>query len=187
MNETTRNASQKKPARERKPTHPLASAPRQPLTSEAWKEFADHLMTALIGLEEDEYLILQVKGSNRYVQFMDQGRYGMRMETVSDYYLPEDDHLTEEDYRLLMTLGWHAPTQVPGTAGHDPDGSPNYYLDLAHPVPIPDMAVMAVMTLANVHGAGHPGGLQYDARSTEGMSIRFPHLPIRRRREEARA
>ena len=47
---------------------------------------------------EGEYLILQVKGSNRYVQFMDQGRYGMRMETVSDYYLPEGDHLSEEDY-----------------------------------------------------------------------------------------
>lgn len=187
MTETTRNASQKKPARERKPTHPLASAPRQPLTSDAWKEFADRLVVALVGLEEDEYLILKVKDSDRYVQFMDQGRYGMRMETVSDYYLPEGDHLTEEDYRYLMKLGWHAPTLLPGTSGHESDGSPNYYLDLAHPLPIQDIAVMAVLTLVNVHNAGHPGALEYDARSTGGMSIRFPHLPIRRRAEEARA
>lgn len=187
MTETTRNASQKKPAPEREPEHPLASAPRQLPASEAWREFADHLMAALIGLEEDEYLILGVKDSCRYVQFMDQGRYGMRMESVSDYYLPEDEHLAEEDYQFLMKLGWHAPTQVPGTAGHDPDGSPNYYLDLAHPVPIPDMAVMAVLTLANVHNVAHPGGLEYAARSTGGTSIRFPHLPIRRRAEEARA
>lgn len=187
MTEMTPNTREKKPARERKPTHPLASAPRQSPASDAWKEFANHLVAALVGLEEDEYLILKVKDSHRYVQFMDQGRYGMRMESVSDYYLPEDDHLSEGDYDYLLKLGWHAPTQVPGTAGHDPDGSPNYYLDLAHPLPIPDMAVMAVLTLANVHNVGHPGGLEYDAQSTTGMSIRFPHLPIRRRAEEARA
>lgn len=181
MNETTPNVSQKKPARERKPTHPLASAPRQLPTSEAWKEFADRLMAALIGLEEDEYLILNVKGTSRFVQFMDQGQYGMRVESISDYYLPEDDHLSENDYQLLTKLGWHAPTQVPGTSGHDPDGSPNYYLELAHPLPIPDIAVMAVMTVANVHHASHPGELEYDAQSMDGTSIRFPHLSIRRR------
>lgn len=58
MTETTRNESRKKPLRQRKPTHPLASAPRQPLASEAWKEFADRLVGALIALGEDEYLIL---------------------------------------------------------------------------------------------------------------------------------
>ena len=35
--------------------------------------------------------------------------------------------------------------------------------------------------------AGHPGRLEYDARSIEGTSIRFPHLLIRRRAEEASA
>ena len=55
-------------------------------------------MVVLAALEEDEHLLLQVKGTNRYVQFMDQGGYGMRAETVSDYYLPEDEHLGEVDY-----------------------------------------------------------------------------------------
>ena len=95
---------------------------------------------ALAALEEDEHLLLQVKGTNRYVQFMDQGGYGMRAETVSDY-----------------------------------------YLDLARPLPLEDLAVMAVLTLIHVHRASHPGELEYEARSSEGMSIRFPHLIIRRR------
>lgn len=95
---------------------------------------------ALAALEEDEHLLLQVKGTNRYVQFMDQGGYGMRAETVSDY-----------------------------------------YLDLARPLPLEDVAVMAVLTLIHVHRASHPGELEYEARSSGGMSIRFPHLIIRRR------
>jgi hypothetical protein len=35
-------------------------------------------VVALAALEEDEHLLLQVKGTNRYVQFMDQGGYGTR-------------------------------------------------------------------------------------------------------------
>ena len=46
---------------------------------------------------------------------------------------------------------------------------------------------MAVITLANVYGAGHPGRLEYKAQSTGGESIRFPHLQIRRRAESVPA
>ena len=80
------------------------------------------------------------------MQFMDQGGFGMRVESVSDY-----------------------------------------YLDLARPMPLEDMAVLATLTLNHVHRASHPGELVYDARSTAGMSIRFPHLIIRRRAEAAEA
>jgi hypothetical protein len=165
---------------------PIHAAPKQDSSPEAWSRFADRLVNALVGLEEDEYLVLSLKGTNRYVQFMDQGAYGMRVEAVSDYYLPEDEHLTEKDYAALMKLGWNAPTNLPDQFGHKPDGSPNYFLDLARPVPYPDVAVLAILTLTNVHGATHPGQLEYDAKSTDGASIRFPHLPIRRRPAEAR-
>jgi hypothetical protein len=187
MTENTTKPRSRKPPRQAPGRSPIESAPRQPLATEAWKEFADRLVGALVALEEDEFLVIRVKGTNRYLQFMDQGNYGMRVETVSDYYLPEDDHLREEDYLLLMKLGWHAPTQVPGTSVEDIDGSPNYHLDLARPLPLQDVAMMAVMTLVHVHRAGHPGRLEYDARSIEGMSIRFPHLLIRRRAEETSA
>ena len=187
MTENTTKPKNRKPPRQAPERSPIESAPRQPHTTEAWKEFADRLVGALVALEEDEFLVIRVKGTSRYLQFMDQGSYGMRVEAVSDYYLPEDDHLREEDYHYLMKLGWHAPTQVPGTSGEDIDGSPNYYLDLARPLPLQDVAVMAVLTLIHVHRAGHPGRLEYDAWSMEGMSIRIPHLLIRRRAEEAGA
>jgi len=101
---------------------PIHAAPKQDSSREAWSRFADRLVNALIGLEEDEYLVLSIKGTNHYVQFMDQGAYGMRVETVSDYYLPEDEHLTEEDYAALMKMGWSAPTNLPDQFGHKPEG-----------------------------------------------------------------
>lgn len=181
MTENTTQPRERKAPRQRPARSPIESAPRQPAAEEAWTQFTGRLVMALAALEEDEHLLLQVKGTNRYVQFMDQGGYGMRAETVSDYYLPEGEHLGEADYRYLMKLGWHAPTLVPGTSVEGADGSPNYYLDLARPLPLDDVAVMAVLTLIHVHRASHPGELEYEARSSGGMSIRFPHLIIRRR------
>lgn len=179
----TKSKDRNPPPPQEEEKFPIHAAPRQAPTSEAWGQFTGRLAVALAALEEDEYLILKVKGTDRYVQFMDQGGYGMRVESVSDYYLDDDEHLGEDDYRFLMELGWHAPTQVPGTKGDDTDGSPNYYVDLARPLPLDDIAVMAALTLANVHGARHPGELEYDSQSREGMSIRFPHLIIRRPKE----
>jgi hypothetical protein len=159
----------------------LEGAPRQPAAEEAWKDFTLRLAAALAALEEDEYLLLQVKGTSRYVQLMDQGAFGLRVESVSDYYLPEGEHLGVEDLRTLLGLGWRAPTQVPGTSREDADGSPNYHIDLARPVPLEEVAAVVVLTLRHVHRAGHPGMLEYEARSTGGVSIRFPQLMVRRR------
>ena len=182
---TTQPRSRPAPGGREKPRSPIHGAPRQRPARDAWKAFADRLVPALVGLEEDEYLVLAIKNSNRFVQFMDQGRYGVRVEAVSDYYLPDGEHLGEQDYDTLMRLGWRAPTNLPDQFGHGPDGSPNYFVDLDRPVAYPDVAALAVLTLCNVYGAGHPGQLEYDARSLDGTSIRFPHLPIRRRPQEA--
>lgn len=179
MTEDLAKPKRTKPARKAPPRSPLDAAPRQPDTPEAWKQFAANLVAALRALEEDEYLVLGVKGTGRYVQFMSQGAYGMRAESVSDFHLPEDGHLSEADYHQLLRLGWHAPTQLPEAFGHGFDGSANYFLDLAQPVAVEDLAVMAVLTLIHVHAAGHPGRLEYRAQSGEGASIRLPHLGIR--------
>jgi hypothetical protein len=173
------------PARKKGET-PIEGAPRQPASTEAWREFHERLAAALVGLEEDEFLVLVRKGTNRFVQFMDQGAYGMRLESVSDYYLPEKQHLSEEEYQSLMELGWNAPTGLPDEFGHKVNGSPNYFLDLARPVPYPGVALLGILTMIQVHGALHPGQLEYRAASIEGTSIRFPHLPIRRCREPGR-
>ena len=147
---------------------------------EAWKRFAYELGNALRGLEEDEWLILSLKRRNRFVQFMSQGGAGFRAEAVSDFYLKDGDHLSERDRESLLELGWDAPTNLPDEFGHRPDGSPNYFVDLANPVPLDDLAVLAVNTLLRVYGAEHPNALEYATGSADKASIRFPGLGIRR-------
>ena len=88
--------------------------------------------------------------------------------------------LSERDRELLLGLGWDAPTNLPDEFGHRPDGSPNYYLDLANPVPLDEFAILAVNTLASVYGAEHPNALEYSTGSERNTSIRFPNLGIRR-------
>ena len=155
-------------------------APRQPKTRDAWMRFAHELVLALRGLEEDEWLVLSLKRRNRFVQFMNQGGAGFRVETVSDFFLNDDDRLSEADRALLLEMGWGPPSNLPDEFGHKPDGSPNYFLDLANPVPLYDLAALAVNTLNDVHGATHPNSLEYTTGSSANTSIRFPNLGIRR-------
>jgi hypothetical protein len=159
----------------------LAHAPRQPKTADAWERFEHELALALAALEEDEWLILSLKQRQRFVQFVNQGDAGLRAETVSDYYLEEGDQLSDGDRALLLKLGWDAPTNLPDAFGYRPDGSPNYFVDLAHPVPCDELAALAVATLKTVHGAVHPGVLEY-ATGGFGAGPRFPNLGIRRAR-----
>lgn len=158
----------------------LADAPRQPKTVDAWKRFAYELAAALRSLEEDEWLVLALKKHNRFVQFMNQGGAGFRAETVSDFYLKDDDRLSESDCARLLKLGWHAPTNLPDEFGFDPDGSSNYFLDLALPVPLDELAALAVSTLVGVHGAHHPNTLEYSTGGADNNTIRLPNLGIRR-------
>ena len=160
--------------------HFLADAPRQALTIDAWKRFACELANALRGLEEDEWLILSLKRRNRFVQFMNQGGAGFRAEAVSDFYLEDGDHLSEHDHGALLGLGWDAPTNLPDELGYRPDGSPNYFLDLANPVPLDELALLAANTLLHVYGAEHPNALEYSTGSQDRTLIRFPNLGIRR-------
>ena len=161
----------------------LKGAPRQPRTDDAWKGFTHELSVALAGLEEDERLIILIKNTNRFVQFAHQGTAGMRVEAVSGFYLPDQQALEEQDHALVLKLGWGAPTNLPDEFGHRPDGSPNYFLDLAQPVPLAVVAMLAVNTLRSVFKAEHPGLLEYTTGSETNQSIRFPNLGIRRQRD----
>jgi hypothetical protein len=156
-------------------------------TEEAWHRFAEALSIALADLDEDEYLVVSRKNTNYYVQLMDQGSFGVRAEAVSSSYLTDDELLSDESKARLVELGWTAPTHPPSDeydeqGRHKTEGAPNFYLDLAKPTAYPELADLMVTTLREVYGAGHPGGLEYNAASTNGMSIRFPHLGIRRKR-----
>ena len=149
---------------------------------EAWTDFGSRLMQVLGALEEDEYLIISLKGSNRFVQFAGQGAHGMRVETVSNFYLPENQQLGEAEHDAMLKLGWNAPCNLPDQFGHEPVGSPNYFLDLPQPVDIRQVAAVAVSTLLGPLDADHPLDLEYQAFAESGESIRFPTLGLRRSR-----
>jgi hypothetical protein len=108
----------------------------------------------------------------------------MRAEVVSDFYVPEEQQLSRKQYEMLLGLGWHAPTNLRDeleAGGRRSNGSPNYFLDLAQPVPFSIVADIGVKTLRDVYKAGHPGYLQYSAFYRGGDSIRLPNLGIQRR------
>ncbi len=154
----------------------------QPRSDEAWSLFVGQLQFAIAALEEDEYLIVSIKRSNYFVQFAAQGAFGMRIEAVSTFYLPEEQGLDEAKHASLLEMGWQAPTNIRDDLEleHPPDGSPNYFLDVAAPVPFEALALLTVNTLIGIYGATHPLQLEYKAFAEDGTSIRFPTLGVRR-------
>jgi hypothetical protein len=125
-------------------------AVEQPNTATAWAEFAVELSCALTDLNEDEYLIISTKRNPYFVQFAGQGSFGLRAETVSNQYLSRDKKLPNEVAAMIVELGWKTSTNLPENLdpeGHNPDGSPNYFLDIAPPVPYEALAKLGVQTL----------------------------------------
>ena len=105
--------------------------------SSAWAPFVDSLSVVLEQLQEDQFLILSAKGTNRFVQFYAQGAFGMRAESVSNEYLRGRDRLEVAQIARLGELGWLSPSgnSRTSTPQNDPDGSPNHYINIAAPVP----------------------------------------------------
>jgi len=132
-------------------------------------------------MEEDQYLILNAKGTNIYVQFAHQGSFGLRAETVSNSYLDDDHKHSSEDLVILRSLGWADPTSGPGVAPvDDPDGSPNHYCEWATPIDLGEVAVTAVRTLIEVLNVAAPGWLEYRAFDSEDREILLPTLGLKR-------
>jgi len=139
--------------------------------SVAWPPFAQKLADALEMLVEDQYLVLSVKQSNRYIQFSAQGSFGIRVETTSNNYLTKQEKLDERQIAALIKAGWHAPTGNPAgsTPESDPDGSPNFFVEFSAPVSFEAVADLTVRTFAEILRVPHPGFLQYEAfDDTEG-------------------
>lgn len=171
----------------------LNSSMSQPVTtgsahtsclSVAWPPFAKKLAAVLEKLEEDQFLILSIKRSYRFVQFASQGAFGMRVETTSNSFMAKPEQLNERQISALIDIGWHAPTGTPvgSTPENDPDGSPNFFVDYESPVPFEAIANMAVRTLSEILRVPHPGFLQYQAIDDAGgewEAIELPELGLK--------
>ncbi len=151
----------------------------RPVSAE-WPAFHERLTETLQEMAEDQYLVIMLKNTNRYVQFSAQGFYGMRAETVCNNDLEAAERLTTEEIALLGVLGWDDPTSGPSlTPDNDPDGSPNYFLEWAPPADYAEIAALAVRTLLEVHDVAHPGWLEYKAFDAEGINILLPELGLK--------
>ena len=154
-------------------------------TDEEWERFKGYLAMCIADLSEDEFLIVSSKRANYFVQFASQREFGMRIEATSNVYIdPPAAALSAETHSTMAVIGWRVPTETP-VSEPDPDGSPNFFVDLASPVDFRSVADIAVHTLRCAYGIQHPGELQYTAFSGTGAEIRFPTLRIKR--EPARA
>lgn len=150
-------------------------------TSVAWPPFAQKLADVLAKLEEDQFLVVCVKHSSRFVQFAAQGTFGMRAEMTSNSYLTKQEQLSPRQIAALIELGWHDPTGAPSesTPEKDPDGSPNFFCQFNCPVGFEDLATLAVRTLIEIVRVPHPGFLEYEAFDAEGDEVKLPDLGLR--------
>lgn len=152
--------------------HLADAIPRQPDTRTEWLTFEAALADALGLLEEDEFLIVGSKHHQHYVQFACHGHHGMWMEAVSNAYIAHPgERLSDAQNAHLAALGWDDP----GSADR------NWSRDVAAPAPLALVARLACITLFEVYEILHPGALEYTAFRSQGGSIRFPTLRLRRR------
>ena len=149
--------------------------------SKDWKPFALKLAAALESLKEDQCLILSHKLSHKVVQFAAQGSFGMRIETISNHFLAENEQLNTQQMSDLLDAGWLAPTKSPQMPSDgDQHGSPNYFLDLPAAVNFDAVASLAVKTFTEILRVLHPAYLQYFAfDNVDGKVIALPELGLK--------
>ncbi|NLT67795.1 MAG: YbjN domain-containing protein [Acidobacteria bacterium] len=157
--------------------------------SKDWPLLAGKLAGVLSEMTEDQFLIIQVKNSSRFVQFAAQGSHGMRAEISSNAYLSVSDRLTDRQVAGLVKTGWEAPTGSPSesTPENDPDGSPNFFIDFPAPLKPSRIARQAVQALSEILRIPHPGFLEYEAFESNGKVLHFPSLGVKRIVKEEKA
>jgi hypothetical protein len=143
-----------------------------------WARFSGQLRCSIAVLDPDEFIVLSTP-LGRFVQVMAQD-HEIRVETVSNQFLPEPWRLPVEDLDLLEDLGWEAPTHPMEEDSRHHEGSPNHWMDLDETTPADMIANILVRTLREVHGASEPEDLTYLAADTEGHRIFLPTLGLSR-------
>lgn len=141
-------------------------------TGTAWAGLRRELELVLGVFDEDQILILQRRGTNRYVQAFVNGPGSLHVEASSNTFLAPESALSARESARLLELGWKAPSRR---------GAPNYSVDLRGPRATEQAAGLMVRTLAEVLGAGSPSDLEYDAFQARGGPMTLPPLKIERR------
>lgn len=160
--------------------------PRRPADA-AWDAFVHNLATTLIGIEPGKYLVIEVKGTDRYVQFAaeDDGDGGaVRAEAAGEYYLAkgEPGYTAAQRFRL-EALGWTPPNLMrrdPPRAAKRRGARGNWVFITLLPADMGRLALLAVRTLRGVFGARTPKDLAYRAFRKPDVPLLVDELGIER-------
>lgn len=134
-------------------------------------------------MQTEQFLILEVvdagDGSGEkpdyYVQFACGGEDGFRAEAVSNRFLADRWKLPEKAAEAMFQLGWAAPDRA-GSEG----GSVNYYRSWEAPVPVADVAQLAVSTLRRVYDVQYLSQLECRYFQKDGTELELADLGLRR-------
>jgi hypothetical protein len=134
-------------------------------------------------MQKEQFLILDVANAgdgsqeepNYYVQFAYGGPEGFRAEAVSNRYLSDRWKLTEKSAETLFQLGWQAPDPE-GEKG----GSVNFHRDWEVPVPVAEVAQLAITTLRRVYSVRTMDQLEYKYFHKDGTQLELSDLGLRR-------
>jgi len=150
--------------------------------SAGWISLESQLANTLQVMQEDQFLIISVKQSNRFIQFAAQGAHGLRAEVTSNVYLSGAERWTEAQLCDLKALGWLEPTGSPETSTpeRDPDGSANFICDFRSPILPTAIAKLSVDTLMQVMHVPYPEFLEYEAFDNERNTDALPNLGLKR-------
>jgi len=141
-----------------------------------WDELEARLASALERLRPETFLILSVRGRPRggtapYVQFLNFGPPGLRVEAASNRYLAPSVALAPDAEERMGRFGW----QWPLDEGED---DRNFHREWPNPAPWAEIASLAVRTLRDVFGIESPGRLKYLHRGAPAFEGRLPRLDL---------
>ena len=120
------------------------------LTHSHAEPLAQELAHLLVRLIEDQhtFVIIEIPGTNRYVQFIAEDGHWLRGETVGNRNMGGYVPLTTTELNELELLGWNSPDSDTGDSGN--------YWRMWTPPDIFDAAQLAALTLCRVHHLAEP-------------------------------
>ncbi len=154
-------------------------------TEEHWESLTSAVARALGDLGKGDFMIIARRHVNHFVQVAGTTTGAFRIEAVSNTYIePPSAALTVEQYCYLTELGWRRATDdAPELVAkyNDPNGSPNFFIDVPAGTSVRQVAALLICTLREVYGIEGIEQLHYQAFSNSHGEFCFPDMPIRRR------
>jgi hypothetical protein len=157
----------------------------RPAGNKPWRTLTRGLAASITGLGEGFHLIIAHRHINYYVQVAGSDDGTLRIEAACNTYIePPSAALTIEQYAQMDALGWRRATEDPpelATEQRDPNGSPNFYRDVAAGEDLDAVAELIVSTLRDVYNVATTDLLHYQAFHNLLGDFACPKLPIERR------